>query len=178
MQLTVGFYKPILWRTAAVVLPSAALLGGGRLSLSSWYFYGSLFLILLVDMVRQAPGRRGRDHRVLSDDDPAAGGSLLQRTGDHLRAGAGAGAHGGSAAPVPQPVGGRSDRGRGGVLAGFGHLQWPLLFEFPRDRTGVCGIAVLSAGFASRLSAAGSPWAGLFHHCGGLRAACERRGGE
>src|SRR5947209_18096694 len=52
MQLTVGFYKPILWRTAAVVLPSAALLGGGRLSLSSWYFYGSLFLILLVDMVR------------------------------------------------------------------------------------------------------------------------------
>src|SRR5215471_14631067 len=52
MPLTAGFYKPILQRTALVALPTAALLGAGRLTLSSWYFYLSLGLILISDIVR------------------------------------------------------------------------------------------------------------------------------
>ena len=52
MQPTVGFYKPVLVRTAIVVLPAAALLGVGRLTLSAWYFYVALILVLLHDIVR------------------------------------------------------------------------------------------------------------------------------
>jgi O-antigen ligase len=52
MRLTTALYKPILLRTAIVTLPSAALLGAGQLTLSAWYFYLSLSVVLLADVFR------------------------------------------------------------------------------------------------------------------------------
>src|SRR5215471_6070349 len=52
MPLTTGLYKPILLRTAIVSLPTAVLLGAGRLTASAWYFYLSLALVLLRDIFR------------------------------------------------------------------------------------------------------------------------------